>query len=90
MSDLYEGSIAPIGTTEDWSEPHDALAPTPYVAAQKILSSHGESGEVDNNEEVQICVRQIGQNGDPLSDWYYFTGKTWCVWHSSVSEIFVA
>jgi len=86
INSIYEGSIAPLGTNEDWTEPCDTIAPTPYVAAQKILSIHGENGEIESHEEVQVCVREINLDGDPISDWQYFKGKTWSSWHSNITE----
>ena len=73
-----------MGTTEDWTEPHDVLAPTPEIAAQKVIASHGDSGEVDRDEEVQITVREITVDGEPLSGWRYYRGKTWPIWRASV------
>lgn len=36
MNNNYEGLVAELGT-EDWSEPIDVVAPTPEIAAEKIL-----------------------------------------------------
>jgi hypothetical protein len=87
MSRHYEGSVSVIGT-EDWSEPHDVLAPTPEIAAQKVIKSHGESGEIEGDEEMDIAVREITVDGDPLSEWDYFRGKAWPVWRALVKTDF--
>ena len=84
MKKHYEGSIAPLGTTEDWSEPHDVMAMTEELAAHAVICSHGQHGEVDHDTEVQVNVREISVDGKPLGEWTYFRGMAWPIWHARI------
>jgi len=80
----YEGSTAQIGT-EDWTEPCDAFASTPEIAAQQVVEWSLKCGVIESSEAVNICVRQIAINGEPLGEWEYFTGKAFVTYRSEIS-----
>jgi hypothetical protein len=74
MKDFFEGSVSTIGDSE-WTEPHDVTAMTHELAAIEVLASHAECHAVELHQEVDVCVRQVNVEGDPLSEWKYFRGS---------------
>lgn len=89
MKDFYEGSVAEIGTSE-WTEPHDVSAVTAEIAAIEVLASHAEVHEVAIQQEMDVCVRQVTVEGEPLGDWQYFRGKAWAVFRAEARPIIPA
>jgi hypothetical protein len=83
MKQHYEGSIAPLGT-EDWSEPCDAFAATAELAAKQILEFSLQCAAIEEDEIVNICVREITASGDPVTDWEYLTGHAWVEYGSKI------
>jgi len=49
----YEGSTAQIGT-EDWTEPCDAFASTPEIAAQQVVEWSLKCDVIESSEAVNI------------------------------------
>ena len=91
MNNNYEGSVAELGT-EDWSEPFDVVAPTPEIAAQKVLKQDIKDREDFIGSEIaheiqSVCVREITPAGKPLSDWFYFKGSVKRVYQATVEAI---
>ena len=86
MKDFYEGSISAIGESE-WTEPHDVIAVTAEDAAIEVLASHADVHEIELQEDVDVCVRQINVEGDPLSEWQYFRGKAWAVFRAAARPV---
>jgi hypothetical protein len=89
MKKHYEGSIAPLGT-EDWSEPCDAFAGTPEIAAKQVVEHNLQQGEIDEDQIVNICVREITEKGDPITEWEYLTGRAWVEYGSKITSIPIA
>lgn len=86
MKDFYEGSVSGIDDNEEWSEPYDVLAVTPEIAAQEIIEAYANEVFVNEKEEMNICLRQINIDGDPLSEWEYFRGWVWPIYRSEVKR----
>lgn len=86
MKDYYEGSVSTIGDSE-WTEPHSVSAVTAEIAAIEVLKSHAEVHEVALQEEMDVCVRQVDLEGDPLGEWQYFRGKAWVVYRADAHQI---
>ena len=86
MKDFYEGSVSTIGDSE-WTEPHSVSAVTAEIAAIEVLKSHAEVHEVALQKEMDVCVRQVDLEGDPLSGWQYFRGKAWIVYRADAVAI---
>lgn len=86
MKDFFEGSISTIGT-EEWTEPHDVTAVTHQLAAIEVLESHADCHEVELRQEMDVCVRQVNFEGEPLSEWQYFRGKAWAVFRAEAVAI---
>lgn len=83
MKKHYEGSIATVGT-EEWSEPVDVMAGNEEIAAQRVIEAHVFARFAENEEELQITVREVSVDGEPKGEWTYFLGKAWPVWKSEV------
>ena len=86
MKDFYQGSVAAIGTSE-WTEPHDVSAVTAQIAAIEVLKSHAEVHDVALHQEMDVCVRQVDLECEPLGEWQYFRGKAWAVFRAEAVEI---
>lgn len=86
MKDFFEGSVSTIGDSE-WTEPHDVTAMTHELAAIEVLASHAECHAVELHQEMDVCVRQVNVEGDPLSEWRYFRGKAWAVFRAEAREL---
>ena len=86
MKDFFEGSVSTIGDSE-WTEPHDVTAMTHELAAIEVLASHAECQAVELHQEMDVCVRQVNVEGDPLSEWKYFRGKAWAVFRAEAREL---
>jgi hypothetical protein len=90
MKKHYEGSIAPLGT-EDWTEPCDAFAANAELAARQVLEWNLKCGEIDEDQLVNVCVREITAAGDPINDvWEYLTGRAWVKYGSEVTSVPIA
>ena len=86
MKDYYEGSVSTIGDSE-WTEPHSVSAVTAEIAAIEVLKSHAEVHEVAIQQYMDVCVRQVDLDGDPLGEWQYFRGKAWIVYRAEAHEL---
>lgn len=86
MKDYYEGSVSTIGGSE-WTEPHSVSAVTAEIAAIEVLKSHAEVHEVAIQQDLDVCVRQVNLEGDPLGNWQYFRGKAWIVYRADARPI---
>jgi len=90
MKKHYEGSIATLGT-EDWSEPCDAFAATVELAAKQVLEWNLKCDEIEEDQIVNVCVREITAEGEPITDgWEYLTGRAWVEYGSKITNIPVA
>jgi hypothetical protein len=86
MKDYYEGSVSTIGDSE-WTEPHSVSAVTAEIAAIEVLKSHAGVHEVALQQDMDVCVRQVDFEGDPLGEWQYFRGKAWIVYRADAHPI---
>lgn len=86
MKKHYEGSISQPGT-EDWSEPCDLFAAAPEIAAKQLVEWQLSQGEIEENQTVNICVREITVKGIPVTGWEYLTGKAMVAYTSEVTPV---
>ena len=88
MNNNYEGSVAELGT-EDWSEPFDVVAPTPEIAAQKVLMAAAKTATVliSPREDYDVNCREITPAGKPITDWFYFKGSVKRVYQATVEAV---
>lgn len=76
----YEGSIAPLGTTE-WSLPFKVDAESFEIAAQRILESAcKEQIEIITESEVYVENEDLERR--------YYRGRAWITYESAITYFY--